>query len=79
VQTTATTKRCKFSVALTDGGANRMLVGVDTFRNGTDQTITVTPGFTVTATELDPLRECLVLPQTFRSQKRTFHPWVSGQ
>jgi aminopeptidase N len=79
VQTAAATKLCKFSVALTDGGANRMIVPVDTFRNGTDQTITVTPGFTVTATQLDPLRECIVLPQSFVEQKRTRHPWVSGQ
>jgi aminopeptidase N len=80
VQTTATTKRCKFSVALAEiGTANRMIVPVDTFRNGIDQTITVTPGFSVTATELDPLRECLVLPQTFVEQTRTLHPWVSGQ
>ena len=79
VQTAATTKRCKFSVALTDGGANRIVVPVDTFRDGIDQTITVTPMFTVTATELDPLRECLVLPQTFVAQDRTRHPWVSGQ
>jgi aminopeptidase N len=78
VQTAATTKRCKFSVALTDG-TNRMIVPVDTFRNGTDQTLTVTPGFTVTATELDPLRECLVFPQALVSTPRTWHPWVSGQ
>jgi len=79
VQTAATTKRCKFSVALRDGGANSMIVPVDTFRNGIDQTITVTPGFTVTATELDPLRECIVMPQTFVAETRTRHPWVSGQ
>ena len=56
-----------------------MIVPVDTFRNGVDQTITVTPGFTVTATELDPLRECIVFPAAFRSERRTQHPWVSGQ
>jgi len=77
VQTAATTKRCKFSVALRDGGANSMIVPVDTFRNGIDQTITVTPGFTVTATELDPLRECIVLPQGFVAEPRTHEPWVS--
>jgi aminopeptidase N len=79
VQTAATTKRCKFSVALTGGAGERMVVAVDTFRNGTDQMLTVTPGFTVTGTELDPLRECLVLPQNFVEHKRTQHPWVSGQ
>ena len=78
VQTTAVTKRCKFSVALAEmGTANRMVVPVDTFRNGVDQTITVTPNFTVTATELDPSRECLVLPSAFAAPPRTRHPWVS--
>jgi len=78
VQTTSPTMRCKFSVALAEmGTANRMVVPVDTFRNGVDQTITVTPNFNVTATELDPLRECLVLPSAFASQPRTRHPWVS--
>lgn len=79
IVTAGTPKRCKFSVALTDGGANRMIVPVDTFRNGLDQTITVTPGFTVAQTVLDPLHECLVLPQAFIETPRAWHPWISGQ
>jgi aminopeptidase N len=77
VQTAAPEKRCKFSVALDNtAGGNRMIVPVDTFRNGIDQTITVTPGFTVTSTEIDPLRECLVLPPSFVERPRARHPWV---
>lgn len=81
VQTTAQTKRCKFSVALR-GTANDtpVIVPVDTFRGGVDQTITTpTPGFTVTSTELDPNHECLVVLTTFTQEPRVRHPWVSGQ
>ena len=37
-----------------------MIVPIDTLRDGVDQAVMVTPGFAVTGTELDPLRECLV-------------------
>jgi aminopeptidase N len=75
VITTAPEKRCKFSVALTDGAANRMIVPVDTFRNGVDQTLTVNPGFTVTTTEIDPNSECLIRSTAFAPEIRVPNPW----
>jgi aminopeptidase N len=75
VITTAPEKRCKFSVALTDGAANRMIVPVDTFRNGVDQTLTVNPGFTVTTTEIDPNSECLIRGTAFAPEIRVPNPW----
>lgn len=56
--------RCKFSVALEGANGERVLVPVDTFRDGPDQTIPITPGFEVVDTELDPDDECLVLQAT---------------
>ncbi len=78
VQITAgSERRCAFSVALV--GANpgeRELVEVNTFANGIDQTFAVTPAFEVTSTEIDPLRECLVYPDTMVRPARV-HPWLS--
>lgn len=62
--TAGQTLRCKFSVALEGANGERVLVPVDTFRDGPDQTIAVTPGFEVVDTELDPNDECLVLQAT---------------
>jgi hypothetical protein len=77
-QTTATAMTCKFHVAL--AGANPgevVLVEVDTFRNGIDQTLTVeTPAFTVTRVDLDPRRECLVYSTTAAAAPRT-NPWLA--
>jgi aminopeptidase N len=58
---------CKFDVELR--GANpedRQRVEVDTFTDGPDQVITVTPApaFTVTSTAIDPDAVCLVFPST---------------
>lgn len=71
-------RRCKFSVALRGANAGEsQLVEVDTFTAGIDQTIAVTaPAFTVTSTEIDPLRECLVYPDTMARPARV-HPWLS--
>ncbi|MGE0398396.1 MAG: hypothetical protein AB7T06_16950 [Kofleriaceae bacterium] len=73
-------RRCKFGVALV--GANpgeREIVDVNTFTGGIDQTITVTPAFTVTSTELDPLRECLVYPDTATTRPARVNPWLSAR
>jgi aminopeptidase N len=83
-QTAALERRCKFHVAVF--GANddeRIDVAVDTFTNGTDQTLAVpTPPFTVIGTVIDPLSECLVFttPSTFApiATPPRPHPWVSG-
>ncbi len=78
VQTAGTARRCKFSVALDNiTTANRMIVPVDTFHDGIDQTLTVNPGFTVTSTELDPLRECIVLPAALQVTAPARNPWLS--
>ena len=79
VQTAGTERRCKFSVALVGANAaERMLVPIDTFTNGIDQTVTVDPGFAVTSTELDPQGECLVFPAAFApARTRAAHPWVA--
>jgi aminopeptidase N len=67
--------RCKFSVALEGATGERMLVPVDTYRDGPDQTIPVTPGFEVVDTELDPNDECLVLQATIAADEvRDPHP-----
>jgi len=81
VQTAGTSRRCKFSVALDNATTGeRLLVPVDTFRDGIDQTIMVeTPAFAVTAVELDPLRECLVLPASLQVTAPRVHPWLSAR
>jgi aminopeptidase N len=61
-QTLAPEKRCKFHVALQGANPTDVVeVAVDTFRDGTDQTLSVpTPAFAVTSTTLDPHHECIV-------------------
>jgi aminopeptidase N len=81
-QTNKTTpaRGCKFHVALKGANATDVqLVEIDT-RTNVDQTIAVTPTFTVTALDLDPMAECLVFKQS--SSPRTLpadrpHPWVT--
>jgi len=79
-QTLAPERTCKFHVALLGDNGERQDVEVDTFRNGTDQTLPVpAPAFAVTSTSLDPDRECLVFP-TGTSNKpapRVPRPWLS--
>ena len=74
-----TERRCKFHVALRGAAPEDSVeVAVDTFRNGTDQTIDVpTPAFTVTQTVLDPDRECLVYPATGAIAGPRPRPWLS--
>jgi aminopeptidase N len=78
VQATSTDKRCKFHVALDgDQAGQQTLVEVDTFRNGVDQTLAVTPpSYAVTSVVLDPLGECLVYGAAFVAPRR-FNPWVA--
>jgi aminopeptidase N len=72
---------CKFHVALDGANGEEQLVEVNTFANGLDQTIDVTPSFTVTDVVLDPLAECLVYPMTLSPKLRpepltsATHPW----
>lgn len=81
-QTNKTTpaRGCKFHVALKGANApDVQLVEVDTTVN-VDQTIPVTPAFTVTSLDLDPMAECLVFkqsssPRTLPSERH--HPWVT--
>lgn len=81
-QTNKTTppRGCKFHVALKGANPTEVqLVEVDT-RMNVDQTIPVTPTFTVTALDLDPMAECLVFKQS--SSPRTLptdrpHGWVT--
>ncbi|MBA3392643.1 MAG: hypothetical protein H0T89_08370 [Deltaproteobacteria bacterium] len=79
VQIAGASRRCKFSVGLDNTSTgDRVMVTVDTFRNGIDQTISVpTPAFAVTSIELDPLRECIVLPASAQGPVRRAHPWLS--
>ncbi|MBX3159945.1 MAG: hypothetical protein KF773_28510 [Deltaproteobacteria bacterium] len=85
-QTNPSKRTCKFSVMLVGAPGETALVAVDTFRNGTTQTIDVpTPAFTVTQTVLDPLRECLVFPSNVSGPnveapsslqpRRAIEPW----
>jgi len=74
---------CKFHVALRGSTAGEeQLVEVNTFANGVDQTIAVTPAFTVADVVLDPLAECLVYPMSISplTQPLTIaparHPWL---
>ncbi|MBA2543454.1 MAG: hypothetical protein H0V17_27680 [Deltaproteobacteria bacterium] len=82
-QTAGLERRCKFHVALSGDVGERVDVEVDTFTNGTDQTLSVpTPAFTVTSTQVDPLSECLVFasPSTVApvATPPRPQPWVSG-
>lgn len=77
-------RTCKFKVALVGANPGEVQnVDVDTFRNGTDQTLMVpTPAFAVTRTDIDPLRECLVFSTTSGVQGRlpaARHLWRSGR
>ncbi len=75
----ATSRGCKFHVALGDGGANSLKVEVNTFANGPTQAIPVAPTFTVTKIDLDPDHECLVFPASVtRTSAPGAHPWVSS-
>ncbi|MBL9015957.1 MAG: hypothetical protein JNL83_17350 [Myxococcales bacterium] len=76
-QTKGQARRCKFHIALEGPNAGeRLLVEVDTFRNGIDQTIAVpSPAFTVTRTTIDPDFECLVFAGT--TARQVAHPWLS--
>ena len=80
VQVMGQARRCKFHVALKGAAAGEaVLVAVDTFRDGLDQTLTFpTPTFAVTATELDPQHECLVFAGTL-ARSRAWHPWLSDR
>lgn len=74
-------RTCKFHVLVKGAtAAEQLLVPVD-LREGADQTIPIQPQptFTVTATELDPLRECIVLPATTAlvAPHALRHPWLS--
>ena len=81
-QTTASNRRCKFHVALvgTDLG-QRVDVEVDTFRNGSDQALSVpTPAFAVVRADIDPLRECLVSKANATpGPSPSGHPWRTGR
>lgn len=72
-------RRCKFHMALKGAQpADVVLVAVDTFRNGIDQTLDVpTPAFTVTTTEIDPDHECLAYAGTLARQVP--HPWLTDR
>ncbi|MEO8703740.1 MAG: M1 family aminopeptidase [Kofleriaceae bacterium] len=77
VQTNPSNRTCKFHVALVGASSEQTNVEVDTFHNGTTQTLTVpTPAYTVTRVDLDPLRECLVFPKLGTVARRVGHPWV---
>jgi aminopeptidase N len=74
-------KGCKFKVELKGAGiADSVKVDVDTFTDGPDQDIAVTPapGFTVTSTVVDPDNECLVFKDgaTFAPTARP-RPWLA--
>lgn len=74
-------RRCAFHVELK--GANvgeSVVVAVDTFRNGTAQSLNVaTPAFAVTSTVLDPLHECLVYNNGVVQLPLLHAPWVVGE
>ena len=76
-QTKGMARRCKFHVGLKGANAGELaLVEVDTFKNGIDQTLTVTaPAFAVTQTVLDPNSECLVFAGTLA--REVPHPWLT--
>ncbi len=78
-QTLAPERTCRFHVALLGDNGERQDVEVDTFRGGTDQTLTVpTPAFTVTSTQLDPDRECLVFATgTSNKPAPRTNPWLA--
>jgi hypothetical protein len=80
-QVTALDKRCKFHIDLR--GANpgeSTVVEVDTFHNGTDQTLQIaTPAYTVTAQYMDVFHECLVFKDSSTPRDPSRQPWVAEQ
>jgi aminopeptidase N len=78
---TSPPRGCVFHVALR--GANPTdvaMVAVDTFHNGTDQTLTVpAPAFAVTKLDLDPDHECLVFLASESPRTIPHQPWVSDR
>jgi aminopeptidase N len=73
---------CKFKVELRgDAVGDSLAVDVDTFTNGPDQVIAVTPApaFPVTQTVLDPDFECLVQAATTVAKPLDRHPWRTGR
>jgi aminopeptidase N len=79
-QTMALEKRCKFHVAIVGANPGEVVeVAVDTFRDGTDQTLSVpTPAFAVTGTTLDPHHECLVFGSAIQGPAPA-PAWRSGK
>ncbi len=77
---TAGNRRCAFHVELR--GANpgeAVSVRVDTFHNGTAQSLpVVTPAFAVTTTVLDPASECLVYNNGVVHLPLRRAPWVAA-
>ncbi|MBS1121386.1 MAG: hypothetical protein H6Q90_3614 [Deltaproteobacteria bacterium] len=79
-QTNPSNRTCKFHVALVgpDPVVDRLLVEVDTFRNGTAQSLSVpAPAFPVMSTELDPLHECLVFLTNAPRTRPRRNPWLA--
>jgi aminopeptidase N len=74
-------KTCKFDVELRDAaGASALRVSVDTFRDGNDQSFTISDqGFTVSTVVLDPDAKCLVYPAStaFTPHAPDWSPWRS--
>lgn len=59
---------CRFTVRLTDGAAQRMEVPITFGLDGSQPAMmTLRPGFTVSAVEVDPTRQALVFPMTMPS------------
>jgi hypothetical protein len=71
-------KPCVFKVTLRGDNGESMTVDVDTFRNGPDQSIPVTPAFAVTQTFVDLENDCLALPALATSAPAPrVNPWVA--
>jgi aminopeptidase N len=70
---------CMFHVALHGANATDIVkVAVDTFHNGTDQTLPVAaPAFAVTKLEIDPDHECLVYLGSESPRVAPHQPWVA--
>jgi aminopeptidase N len=80
-QVGALDRRCKFHIYLFGANPGELAqVEVDTFRNGTDQTISLpTPAFDVTSKSIDPLSECLVFAGTLAHSTERTNPWRSAR
>jgi aminopeptidase N len=74
----STPRGCAFHVRLKGAGDAFVDVAFDAGPDGTALLpATVTPGFTVTATEVDPLNECLVLSTNGKkAARRVPRPWI---